>query len=315
MISAALGTEFQLSDRIFTDFFFISHIYDHFHQLAQYADTLYLTFQSIRSRHAVTHIRQTAVQVFVSFFFIFQTTHQSAAYTGNLGRIQGQILFLCHLDGHRCELGQKCMTAQRSSADTDTAQNLGLIPDTDLTQFDSSTEHTCQIFYQFTEIDSSVCGKIKQQFIVVKRILCLYQFHRKTMFFDLFQANFICFFLFFMISLFNAVILRCCHTDHRLQRLNHLIVCNAFRWYNDCTIFNTAGCLHDDMAAPLQFQVFRVKVVHLSRLTESDSSYFYHPMFSLIVIASNSMVRSKFTFARIRRSAVSIASKICCRPW
>ena len=62
------------------------------------------------------------------------------------------------------------------------------------------------------------------------------------------------------------------------------------------------------------FQVFRIKIIHFARLTESYSSYFYHLIFSLIVNASISMVRSKFTFARIRLSAVSIASKICCSP-
>ena len=61
MISAAFGTEFQLFYRIFADFFLIAYIHNDFHQLAQYADTLYLTFQTVQGCHAVTHIRQTAV--------------------------------------------------------------------------------------------------------------------------------------------------------------------------------------------------------------------------------------------------------------
>ena len=53
------------------------------------------------------------------------------------------------------------MAAQRSSTDTDTAADLGLIPDTDLAQLDTGLEHTCQILDQFTEVDTSVCCKIE----------------------------------------------------------------------------------------------------------------------------------------------------------
>ena len=63
------------------------------------------------------------------------------------------------------------MAAQRAAADTDTSENLRLISHTDLTQFDTCLEDRCQIFYQFPEIDSSVCGKIKQDLVIVKRIL------------------------------------------------------------------------------------------------------------------------------------------------
>ena len=206
------------------------------------------------------------------------------------------------------------MTAQRTSTNTDTAKDFGLITDTDLTQLDSGTEYTSQIFYQLTEIDTSVCGKVKQQFVVVKSILCLHQFHGKTVFFNLFQTDLVCIFFFLMVLLFDTVIFRCCHTNDCFQRLNHFIICNVLWWDNYGTVLDTTGSLHNDVAAALQFQVFRIKIIHFARLTESYSSYFYHLIFSLIVNASISMVRSKFTFARIRLSAVSIASKICCSP-
>ena len=115
--------------------------------------------ESICRLDIVTHTRKLAVQFFVSVFLIFQAAHQSAADTGDLGGIQGQILLLRHLDGYRHEIRQIAVTAQRSSTDTDTAADLGLIAD--LAQLDTGLEHTCQILDQFTEVDTSVCCKIE----------------------------------------------------------------------------------------------------------------------------------------------------------
>ena len=109
----------------------------------------------------VTHTGKLAIQFFVGVFLIFQATHQSAANTGDLGGIQGQILLLRHLDGYRHEIRQIAVATQRSSTDTDTATDLGLIADTDLAQLDTGLEHTCQILDQFTEVDTSVCCKIE----------------------------------------------------------------------------------------------------------------------------------------------------------
>ena len=72
------------------------------------------------------------------------------------------------------------MTAQRTAADTDTTENLRLISHTDLTQFDTCLEDRCQIFYQFPEIDSSVCGKIKQDLVIV--INSCYDFNLRIFF-------------------------------------------------------------------------------------------------------------------------------------
>ena len=62
-----------------------------------------------------------AVQLLVGLLLMLQAAHQSAAYAGNLRRVQGQVLLLGHLDGHRHEIRQVGMAAQGSAADADTA--------------------------------------------------------------------------------------------------------------------------------------------------------------------------------------------------
>ena len=73
------------------------------------------------------------------------------------------------------------MAAQRPSTDADTTADLCLITDTNLTQLDTGLEHTCQILYQFAEVDTSVCCKIEENLIVIKGILYIDQFHLQTM--------------------------------------------------------------------------------------------------------------------------------------
>ena len=136
--------------------------------------------QSVRRLDIVAHTGKLAVQFLVSVFLIFQTAHQSAADSGDLRRIQGQILLLRHLDGYRYEIRQIAVAAQRPSTDADTTADLCLITDTNLTQLDTSLEHTCQILYQFAEVDTSIRRKIEQHLVIIKRILRIDQLHFQT---------------------------------------------------------------------------------------------------------------------------------------
>ena len=91
------------------------------------------------------------------------------------------------------------MTAKFSSTDSNPTHDLCLITDTDLAQLDSGPENRCKIFYQLAEIDTSVRRKIKEQLIIVKRVLRLHQLHIKLMFCYLFQADLKCLFFFFTV--------------------------------------------------------------------------------------------------------------------
>ena len=108
------------------------------------------------------------------------------------------------------------MTAQRSSADTDSSHDLSLISHTYLAQLDAGLKYTCKILYQLSEVNSSICRKIKQHLIIIECIFRIDQFHFQVVFFDLFLADLKCFFFFLFIFCLNGAVLICCHTDHRL---------------------------------------------------------------------------------------------------
>ena len=139
------------------------------------------------------------------------------------------------------------VTAQLSSADTDSSKNLCLITDTDLTQLDSCLKHGRQILHQFTEVNSSVSGKVKQYFIIIKGIFRINQLHLKTMLPDLFKTNLKCFFFFLLIVGFLLIITLGSNTQYRLQRLDYLIRRNLPRTSNHSTIFNAPCCFHNNM--------------------------------------------------------------------
>ena len=123
---------------IFPEFFFIVHLYQNLHQLAEHIDAKTpLPSDRPSVDHAVADTRKSAVEILVGLFLILQAAHQSSAHTGDLGRIQRKILLFCHLDGNRRKLGQIGVAAQRSSADTDSAHDLCLIAHTDLAKLDS----------------------------------------------------------------------------------------------------------------------------------------------------------------------------------
>ena len=107
----------------------------------------------------------------------FQAAHESAADTADLGRVQCQILVFCHFDRHRLEIPQECCAAQSSAANADAAEHFRFITDTDLPQFDTHTEHCRQLFYQFTEVYTTVRGKVKDQFILIECHFHIHQFH------------------------------------------------------------------------------------------------------------------------------------------
>ncbi len=81
------------------------------------------------------------------------------------------------------------MATKPSPADTDASPDLRLIPHADLAQFDTGTEHACQIFHQLTEINPSVRRKVEQHLVVVKSILRIDQLHFKAVLTDLLKAD------------------------------------------------------------------------------------------------------------------------------
>ena len=149
------------------------------------------------------------------------------------------------------------MAAKLSSADPDSSADLRLISYTDLAKFDPGTEYRCQILYQFTEINSSVCGKVKQHFIVVKGIFCIDQLHLQSMLVDLFQTNLKCFFFFFAILFFYTAVILCRQADHCLKRLGDLFILHFLRSHHNVTEFYSSRGLYNYLIATLHLKFAR----------------------------------------------------------
>ena len=91
----------------------------------------------------------------VSLLLIAQTAHKSAAGARDLGGIDRESLFLCHLDRDLNEVREEARAAELASADSEAADHSCLVADTDLAQFDSGAEDGCEILDKRAEIDSS----------------------------------------------------------------------------------------------------------------------------------------------------------------
>ena len=107
------------------------------------------------------------------------------------------------------------MTAERPAADSDSAKNFRLITHPNLAQLDSSLKHRSQIFYQLPKVNTAVCRKIKQHFIIVKRILRINQLHVKIMLLNLLQTNLKRIFLLLFIGSLLLDITSRRHAQHR----------------------------------------------------------------------------------------------------
>ena len=72
------------------------------------------------------------------------------------------------------------------------------------------------VVLEFTEIDSSVCRKIKQHLIIVEGILRVNELHTKVVLLDLLNADLEGLFFFLLVTALCLLIRRCRHADHGL---------------------------------------------------------------------------------------------------
>ena len=108
------------------------------------------------------------------------------------------------------------MAAKLSSADSHAADDLCLVADTDLAKLDSGLENGGQVFYQLTEIDSSVSREIKEHLVVVKGVFRVDELHLQLVLANFFQADTEGFFFLLLVSLGSRVVIGVGDTDDRL---------------------------------------------------------------------------------------------------
>ena len=309
----------------------IAFLYQNADGLLQNIDALDNPLRAVLHLHDISEAWQVFIQIFISLLLIFQAAHKPAADAGYLRRIQGQVLLLCHFDGYRGEIGEIGMTAQRTAADSYSSQQLCLIPDANLPEFDSGLEYCRQFPNQLPEIHPSIRGKVKKKLFVIKRIFRLNQFHVQMQFPYFLLADSVGFLLFHPVGLFPGNILFRSHADNLSQRLHHLLLRNLMRAQDHAAAFQTAGGLHNHTVAHVRVVILRIKIINLSAAAETYTNDCYHifciflfhrfcsgafllhlniinmgaenSQFSLMVRNSSSIVRSKLTFARSRSAA------------
>ena len=109
------------------------------------------------------------------------------------------------------------VTAELPSTYADSANHLGLIADTDLSELYSCLEHRCQILYQLSEIDSPVCCEVEQHLIVVKCILSLNELHVQLMLCDLLKTYAKCSLALLLVILVSSGVILCGNSYDRLE--------------------------------------------------------------------------------------------------
>src|SRR5262245_54479088 len=86
------------------------------------------------------HRRQLAAHLLVRGVLVAQAALEPPALSRELRRVQGQTLFLHHLDRDRLELAQPGRAAQLAPADAHPARHLRLVPRADLLEIDADAE-------------------------------------------------------------------------------------------------------------------------------------------------------------------------------
>ena len=168
------------------------------------------------------------------------------------------------------------MTAETSATDTDSSKNFCFISYTNLAKFNSCLKNRCKILYQLAKINSAICCKVKQHFIVIKSILCVNQLHLKSMLANLLLADLESVPLTLPVILLSFIIVLGSHTKYFLQRMYHLVINHILRGKHHLSILNTAGSLHNYMIARFHFIVLRIEVIDLTYIPKSYAYYFCH---------------------------------------
>ena len=94
-----------------------------------------------------------------------------------------------------------CLTAELTSADTESAEYLRLVSYAYLTQFYTSSEYSGKVLYQFTEVHAVLRGEVKEYLVFVECTLNVNEVH-----FQFAEGNFLLanpesfLFLFFILS-------------------------------------------------------------------------------------------------------------------
>ncbi len=99
-------------------------------------------------------------EVLIQRMLVLQAAHQPAAGAGDPHRVDRQVLFLGHPDGHRLEVLQERRAAQVPSAGADAALQPGLIARADLAQLDPGPQLAGQVTDEGAEVNPAGSAEV-----------------------------------------------------------------------------------------------------------------------------------------------------------
>ena len=204
---------------------------------------------------------------------VFQAAHQTAAYTGDLRRIERKVLVLGHVDGDRVKVVEVGRAAQLSAAAAEAADHLRLVAHADLAQLDTGAEHAGKILDQLAEVYAAVRGEVEQQLVHVERAFRGHKVH-----FELSVLNFaladekrLVRALAVALERFHVRLSR--DADHALERLHDRLLGDLGVALHALAVFQSARGFDDNARSGGDFGVLRVKIVHFSVRFETNSDY------------------------------------------
>ena len=223
-----------------------------------------------------SRLRYIGCQLFIGFLLVAQAAHQPSAGSGNFCRIEGKILQFCHFRAHRLEGIQKHAAAVRAAAQSDSAQQFGFVPDTNLPQFNAIVKHTGKILDQFSKIHPPIRGKEKGGFGPFKIAFHVEKLHFKAMGGDLLFSDLKCFLFLLPIAPVLLQVLLCCHALYRPQRHNHLPVIHLMVSLYAIGDFQALRRFHNQLKAVLRGNPVRRKIIGFPLIFEFNTDNFNH---------------------------------------
>ena len=127
---------------------------------------------------------RAALKVLVRLELVAQAAHQAAADATNLGRVERQVLLLCHADRNRLKLSAKARAAELLAALGIAAHQAGLVAHADLAHVDANVQRRGQVLDELTEIDALLGRKVEHSLLAAKQVLDADRLHLEVELFD-----------------------------------------------------------------------------------------------------------------------------------
>src|SRR5579864_7319819 len=108
---------------------------------------------------------------------VAETTLEPAAQTRKLRRVQAEILLFGHLDGDRLKRLEERRATEGAAAGAVPADQLGLVPHTDLAHLDSRAKLGRELTDEIAKVHAAFGREIEDQPGVVERLLDPREFH------------------------------------------------------------------------------------------------------------------------------------------